>query len=73
MLIKLIEGCTRILGEAQGYLRLPIRDIKLEDGTPAMQSSWELTPDEIERLVQGAPDCVDGARAGSSTCCIDGR
>lgn len=60
MMIKRIDGATRVLGKSQGYLGLPIRDVKLNctvggEGTPAMITAWEPTPDEIERLRRGAP------------------
>lgn len=60
MQIGRIEGCTRVLGKSQGYLGLPLRDILLHDmvngpGTPAMQTVWEPTPDEIAAIVAGAP------------------
>lgn len=55
-----IEGATRTLGKSQGYLGLSIRD-ELQntttDGpeTPTMVSAWFPTPDELSRLVEGAP------------------
>jgi len=60
MQIGRIEGCTRVLGKSQGYLGLPLRDVLLHDtvngpGTPAMQTVWEPTPDEIAAIVAGAP------------------
>lgn len=59
MIIKMIEGVTRVLGVSQGYRGLPVRD-ELQntpvDGpqTPMMVSAWEPTPDELERLNRGA-------------------
>ncbi|MBX9760358.1 MAG: hypothetical protein K2Y29_16385 [Beijerinckiaceae bacterium] len=58
MMIKMIAGCTRILGKAQGYLGLPIRDETIDcltngPGTPAMITAWEPTPDEIEAIKRG--------------------
>lgn len=52
MQVKKIEGCTRVIGEAQGYIGLPLRDILINDSvtgadTPAMESEWE--PDAVER------------------------
>lgn len=55
MLINAIEGATRRIGKSQGYKGLPIRDFVYGDGTPAMMTSWQPTPKEIEALVNGAP------------------
>lgn len=60
MIIGRIEGATRTLGKAQGYLGLPLRDVLVNstvDGpaTPAMETAWLPTPDEIARLTAGAP------------------
>lgn len=60
MIIGRIEGATRVLGKSQGYLGLPLRDVLListVDGpqTPAMETAWLPTPDEIERINSGAP------------------
>lgn len=54
-----IAGTTRVLGQAQGYLGLSIRDEVLNDSvtgptTPGMRSAWEPTPDELARLNAGA-------------------
>lgn len=59
MIIGRIPGATRVLGKSQGYLGLPIRDEVIEEGvngadTPCMVTAWEPTPDEIERLINGA-------------------
>jgi hypothetical protein len=59
MIIAMIEGATRIIGKRQGYLGLPIRDVLINctvngPETPAMDTAWEPTPDEIERIVKGA-------------------
>ncbi len=59
MIIAMIKGATRICGKAQGYLGLPIRDIVLIDKTtghytPAMETAWTPTPDQIERINKGA-------------------
>lgn len=57
MLIKRIEGATRTLGQAQGYLGLPVRDeCVVYDGerVPQMVTAWEPTPDELVRLNAGA-------------------
>lgn len=60
MIIGRIEGTTRVLGKPQGYLGLPLKDVLLNttvDGptTPAMETAWLPTPDEIERINAGAP------------------
>lgn len=55
MLINRIAGATRVLGQSQGFLGLPVRDELLSDGSPAMITAWEPTPDEIARIVAGAP------------------
>jgi hypothetical protein len=55
MMIKRIEGATRVLGQSQGYLGLPVLDTNLEDGTPVMVTAWEPTPKEIEAIQNGAP------------------
>jgi hypothetical protein len=60
MIIKMIEGATRILGKSQGYLGLPVLDQVVVDSatdeaTPSMVTAWEPTPDELERLNAGAP------------------
>ena len=59
MIIGRIPGATRVLGKSQGYLGLPVRDELIEErvngpSTPAMVTAWIPTPDEIERLVNGA-------------------
>ncbi|CZT36166.1 hypothetical protein [Rhizobium sp. 9140] len=60
MEIAIIDGCTRTIGESQGYIGLPLRDIILNDtvngpGTPAMESAWTASPLELEMLNAGAP------------------
>ena len=60
MQIGRITGCTRVLGKSQGYLGLPVRDITLDDtvngpGTPAMQTAWLPTPEQVQAIVAGAP------------------
>lgn len=60
MIIGRIEGATRVLGQSQGYLGLPLRDVVVNctvDGpaTPAMETAWFPNPDEIERIISGAP------------------
>lgn len=55
MLIGRIEGATRIMGESQDeYQNLPIRDVATHEGN-SMMSAWMPTPDEIERIKNGAP------------------
>lgn len=60
MLIRRIQGCTRTLGQSQGYRGLPIRDeqrLQIQTGRKEnfMLSSWEPTPRETELLMKGAP------------------
>lgn len=54
MLIAMIEKFTRVCGKAQGYLGLPVRDMKTPDGYPAMITAWTPTPAELEALNNGA-------------------
>ena len=49
-----IEGATRRIGKSQGYLGLCIRDFEYADGTPAMMTAWQPTPDEAQRIAAGA-------------------
>ena len=53
MMIQRITGCTRVLGQTQGYLGLPIKDAITESGHAIMLSAWEPTPDEIALINQG--------------------
>lgn len=60
MMIGHIEGCTRVIGKAQGYLGLPVKDVKLDEKvngaeTPAMMTAWFPTPDELAAINAGAP------------------
>ena len=60
MIICRIQGATRVLGQRQGYLGLPVRDELVHDtvngpGTPSMVTAWEPTPDEIAKINAGAP------------------
>ncbi|TPN79994.1 hypothetical protein [Mesorhizobium sp. B1-1-2] len=60
MQIGRIEGCTRVIGKSQGYIGLPLRDILINDSvsgpdTPAMETAWFPTPDEIAAINAGAP------------------
>jgi len=55
-----IENANRTIGASQGYIGLPIRDGVFDcpvngAATPFMASAWHPTPDEIARIVQGAP------------------
>lgn len=59
MLIGTIEGVTRVIGKSQGYLGLPLRDEAMNctvngEGTPAMVTAWQPTPEELARLNAGA-------------------
>lgn len=60
MEIGRIQGCTRVIGRSQGYYGLPLRDIVINDNvtgpeTPAMETAWLPTPDELAALNAGAP------------------
>lgn len=60
MQIGRIQGWTRELGKGQGYIGLPLRDVIIScsvggPGTPAMETAWLPTPDEIAAIVAGAP------------------
>ena len=60
MNVTKIEGATRTIGESQGYIGLPLRDVLINctvggDGTPAMESAWIPTGDDLALLNQGAP------------------
>lgn len=46
---------TRICGEMQGFLALPIKDTEMPYGN-VMTSLWQPTGDEIQALIDGA--CV---------------
>jgi hypothetical protein len=58
-----IQGSTRMLGAPQGWdkekdgpcLGLAILDLNLNDAISAMGSVWFPTPEEIEKIVAGAP------------------
>jgi hypothetical protein len=59
MMIAMIKGATRTAGKTQGYLTLPIRDVVIINKatgleTPAMDTAWTPTPDELDRLNKGA-------------------
>lgn len=60
MMIGYISGATRVIGKAQGYLGLPIRDELINcaitgENTPAMVTAWLPTPKELVALAAGAP------------------
>ncbi|MCA0278482.1 MAG: hypothetical protein LCH86_20995 [Proteobacteria bacterium] len=60
MQIGRISGCTRVIGQSQGYLGLPLRDVVISctvngPETPAMETAWFPTPDEIAAITAGAP------------------
>lgn len=60
MMIKRIEGATRVIGKSQGFMGLPLRDEVITctvsgPGVPSMVSAWEPTPEELQRLNAGAP------------------
>lgn len=52
-----IPDRTRTLGESQGYIGLPIRDVVIGctvgGYVNAMESEWSPTPEELELLNQG--------------------
>ncbi len=55
-----IKDATRVIGKSQGYLGLAVRDLMTNDtvngpDTPAMETAWEPTPDELQRIAVGAP------------------
>lgn len=55
-----IRGATRVIGKAQGYYGLPIRDELVDTAvtgpsTPMMVTAWMPTPDELAALNAGAP------------------
>jgi len=60
MEIKKIKGYTRILGEDQGYLALPIKDDFTTcavngDETSVMYSAWIPSKEEINNVMKGCP------------------
>lgn len=69
MQIGRIQGCTRTIGKSQGYTGLPLRDIVINDSvtgpnTPAMETAWFPTVEELTALVAGAPIILRVAGAG---------
>jgi hypothetical protein len=60
MQIGRIKDATRVMGKAQGYMALPLRDERIDckvngPGTPAMVTAWLPTPKELAALSAGAP------------------
>lgn len=60
MEIGRIQGTTRRLGKSQGYYGLPVRDILVNDtvtgpNSPAMETAWLPSVEEIALLLAGAP------------------
>ena len=60
MEIGRIKDATRVIGKSQGYLGLPLRDVQLNcpvngEGTPAMETAWFPTPDELVAINAGSP------------------
>ena len=60
MQIGRISGATRVLGQSQGYLGLPLRDVVINcsvggPATPAMETAWLPTREEIAAIAEGAP------------------
>lgn len=54
-----IEGATRVIGESQGYIGLPLRDETVHctvsgEGTPVMVSQWTLSDEERQMICDGA-------------------
>ncbi|RWQ56514.1 MAG: hypothetical protein EOS82_03185 [Mesorhizobium sp.] len=69
MQIGRIQGCTRTIGKSQGYIGLPLRDIVINDSvtgpnTPAMETAWFPTLEELNALVAGAPIILRVVGAG---------
>lgn len=60
MQIGRITGTTRVLGKAQGYAGLPLRDELINcavngPATPSMVTAWHPAPKELQALNDGAP------------------
>lgn len=62
MIPNRIEGATRYLGAPPNWRwedgtcdHLAIRDEQLDGQTPAMISSWEPSPEELQKLNEGKP------------------
>lgn len=59
MQVGVIEGATRVVGQSQGYLGLPVRDETVNctvngPNTPSMMTAWIPTPAELVALNAGA-------------------
>ncbi len=59
MLIARIENATRVIGKSQGFFGLPVRDELISErvlgnNIPCMTTAWEPTPEELQRLNNGA-------------------
>lgn len=60
MQVGRIQGATRVLGQSQGFLGLPVRDELVNckvngPDTPTMVTAWLPTPEEIAAINAGAP------------------
>jgi hypothetical protein len=60
MQIGTINGFTRVLGEGQGYLGLPVRDELVNcsvggEDTPSMVTMWIPTAENVAAIMCGAP------------------
>lgn len=59
MEIGRVLGATRVVGQSQGYIGLPIRDevvnCSVNGPTPSMVTAWFPTPEELAALNAGAP------------------
>jgi len=60
MMIRHIKGAQHIIGQDQGYLGLPVKWVQkltMVDGVermaPFMETAWEPTPAELERINAG--------------------
>jgi hypothetical protein len=49
-----IVGTTRRIGKSQGYKGLCIRD-EITDLGPSMTTSWQPSPEDIDKIVAGHP------------------
>lgn len=63
MEIGKISGFTRVLGESQGYLGLPVRDNQVLDPVSdqvvnSLSTAWIPNKEDLERLNAGAPIIV---------------
>jgi hypothetical protein len=55
MIAGRIADATRVIGKSQGYIGLAVKDVLTSDCVPVMTTAWHPTPDEIARIVAGAP------------------